>query len=218
MRLAAAVVVSLALGALAARTIHSQAAPAPLEVGFVDVDKVLSGYRKREAMEKEFVTRSEQLQARFRQERTGIEAKREKLATLAEGSEDYLRLEREADIALLTWKRDQEFEDRRLKLEHNRRLGLVYREICSEIRVQAEKRGLAAVYAYDPLPAGFETRTVVASVIQNRDVLWADGRLDISSEVVEALNADLPPSTDKPAPEKGAAPSDGTKDGAKDGK
>jgi Skp family chaperone for outer membrane proteins len=202
MRLVPAVLVTLALGVAAATTVHSQSQPVPNQVGFVDVERVLQEYRKRESVEKELSQRADQLKTEFKRRRNEIEAKRDKLATLAEGSEEALRLEREVDIDLLTWKRDQEYEDRRLKAEQNKRIGMLYRELCAEVRAQAEQRGLAAVYAWDPLPAGFETKMNALAVVERRDVLWADSRLELTNQVIEALNAQLP-ATGAPVPASG---------------
>lgn len=210
MRLVPAVLCSLVLGVVAATTVHSQNQPTPTQVGFVDVERVLQEYRKRQSVEKELSQRAEQLKTDFKRRRNEIEAKRDKLATLAEGSEEYLQLEREVDIDLLTWKRDQEFEDRKLKAEQNRRIGMLYRELCAEVRAQAEQRGLAAVYAWDPLPAGFETKMNTLAVIERRDVLWADGRLELTNQVIDALNAQLPPAPANP-PANPPAPGNGGK-------
>ena len=135
MRALSIALLSVVLGVLASRSVLSQQAPTPLQIGYVDVERVLDEYKKRGTVVSEI---------------------------------DKLR-------------------------EQNQKVGLIYREICNEVRVQAEQRGLASVFAYDPLPPGFETRMNALTVIQNRDVLWADSRLDITSAVVDALNAQLPP-------------------------
>ena len=193
MRLVPVAVVSLVLGVAAAQTVHSQSTPLPSQVGFVDIERALSEYRKPQTVDQEFKARKADLMQQFKQRRNQIEEKRDQLATLAEGGDEFMKLERALDLDMLAWKRDQDYEEQRLKRDQNQRLGLIYREICNEVRVQAESRGLAAVFAYDPLPAGFETRMNTAGVIQNRDVLWSDGRLDLTADVVKALNDALPP-------------------------
>lgn len=200
MRLLAIALVSLGLGVFASRSVLSQQQPTPLQVGFVDVERVLDEYRKRGTVISEIDKRKEELNQQFKTRRAQIEEKRDRLATLGQESDDYLRLERELDLDTLAWKRDKDFEEQHLLREQNQKVGLIYREICNEVRVQAEQRGLAAVFAYDPLPAGFEKRMNALSVIQNRDVLWSDGRLDITGPVIEALNAQLPPAPAAPAP------------------
>jgi len=210
MRLAAAALVSLALGVFAAATVHSQEKPAPLQVGFVDVERVLADYRKRGQVLAEIDQKKAEMTQAFKQRRALIEEKRDRLQTLAEGSEDALRLQREIDLDLLTYKRDAEFEDQRMGRLQNQKVGLIYREVCQEIRAHAEQRGLAAVFAYDPLPQGFENKMSTLAVIQNRDVLFADPRLDLTDAVVESLNSQLPPEP-APAPKEGGAPAEGGK-------
>lgn len=188
---------SLALGAFASRTVLSQQQPTPVQNGFVDIEKVMGEYRKRQTVMQELDRRRDTLAQQFKTRRTQIEEKRDKLATIAPDSDEFLRLERELDLEMLAWKRDKEFEDGALGREQSQKFGMIYREICNEVRVQAEQRGLAAVFAYDPLPAGFETRQNALAVISNRDVLWSDARLDLTAAVLQSLNAQLPPA---PAP------------------
>lgn len=204
MRVIPVAVLSLVLGVVTARAVHSQAAPLPMQVGFVDVERALGEYRKRQTVVQEFDKRKADLQQQFKQRRNQIEEKRDQLATLAEGSEEFMKLQRTVDLDMLAWKRDQDYEDQRLGRDQNQKIGLIYREICSEVRVQAESRGLAAVFAYDPLPAGFESRMNTLAVIQNRDVLWADGQLDITADVIKALNDALPPAAVPAAPAPGS--------------
>jgi Skp family chaperone for outer membrane proteins len=209
MRMIAIAALSLVLGVAAAQTVHSQQQPLPLQVGFVDIERVMGEYRKRQSVVQELDARRDQLTQQFKQRRSQIEEKRDRLATLAEGSDDALKLQREVDLESLAWKRDKDYEDERLLREQNQKVGMIYREICGEVRAQAESKGLAAVFAYDPLPAGFEKRMNALAVIQNRDVLWADGRLDITAQVVEALNSQLPaplPAPSAPSPGGNPAP------------
>ncbi|MCE9635398.1 MAG: OmpH family outer membrane protein [Planctomycetes bacterium] len=184
---------SASLGLLTTRTVLSQQQPTPLQNGFVDIERVMGEYRKRQTVMQELDRRREALSQQFKTRRTQIEEKRDKLATISPESDEYLRLERELDLEMLAWKRDKEFEDGALGREQSQKFGMIYREICNEVRVQAEQKGLAAVFAYDPLPAGFETRANALAVISNRDVLWSDARLDLTNQVLQSLNAQLPP-------------------------
>lgn len=198
MRTLAAVAAAAVLSFAAARTVQSQQAPLPIQNGFVDIEKVMQDYRKRQSLSQDIDRRREALTQQFKQRRTQIEASREKLAAMSEGTDEFLKLQREVDLETLAWKRDKDYEEERLAREQNQKVGLIYREVCNEVRAQAEQRGLAAVFAYDPLPAGFETKMNTVAVIQNRDVLWADGRLDLTGPVVEALNSQLPPAAQPP--------------------
>lgn len=204
MKLVFAAALSLVLGVVAARTVHSQAEPLPLQMGFVDVDRILQEYRKCQTMDQEVLQRREALNADLKERRQQIEAKHEKLAPMTPGSDEFVRLQREVDIELLTWKRDKDYGEEQVAREHNKRLGEVYREICNEARAQAEARGLAAVLAYDPLTPGVEARTPARVLIQNRDVLWSDGRLDLTPQVIQALNSQLPPAAPLPPVQPGS--------------
>src|SRR5262245_29857930 len=98
MRLVTTVALALAVGIAAAQTVHSQQQPTPLHIGFVDVRQVLAEYRKCQTVAQERDKRKGEIVKELKQRSNAIEQKKDKLATLAEEGDDFIKLAREIDV------------------------------------------------------------------------------------------------------------------------
>jgi len=188
--LAAAVLGVAALGSLAAR---SQDVPPPTRIGFVDVEKVVAEWKKREEVRKALQARSDALGVKFKGERTRIEEKEAKLATLNETSDEFLRLVREIDGDKFLHRRDQEYEKERLQKDEFRQVWMLYKAVVAEAQAVAEAKGLSCVLDWAPLTVEMDKAANPLSHVPKRTVVWADPRLDLTAEVLASLNAQMPP-------------------------
>lgn len=188
--LAAAAVSALAVATTAVR---SQDAPPPNRVAFVDVERAVNEWKKRDEVRKALKARSDALAGHFKQERNRIDEKESRLATLNETSDDYLRLQREVDGDKFLLKRDQEYERMRLELQERREVWMLYKAVVTEARGIAEAKGLACVLDSTPLTPEMDKAKDPLSHVPKRTVVWSDPRLDLTAEVIESLNAQMPP-------------------------
>jgi Skp family chaperone for outer membrane proteins len=179
-------------GAFAAVRAESQQAN-PVQLGFVDVHRVLREYKRRDAIEKDLVVRAEAAKKELKEKQAKLDERSEQFQTLAPDAPELAQAERELGQGAAALKWEGEFQSRRFERERNQLFSQLYNEIGYEVRVQAENRGLAAVFVNDPLPPGWEKNSDFLSVLRGRSVLWADGRLDLTQSVIDALNAKLPP-------------------------
>lgn len=184
-------VAAAVIGGLAAVRAESQGTQ-PYQIGFLDVRRVMQDYKKRESVEKDLKGRADQVEKQIRDARQGIEAKGDKLQTLNPESEEAALLDREISMAAQALKSEGEWQARRLEREKNLRYAQIYNEVAYEVRLQAETRGLAMVIVNDPLPTGWEKNSDFMAVLRGRSVLYADSRLDLTQNVIDALNAKLP--------------------------
>ena len=188
---AAAVVVGVAvLGSVTAR---SQDAPPPTRIGFVDVERVVNEWKKREEVKKALQARSDALAVKFKQDRTRIEEKEARLATLNETSDEFLRLVREVDGDKFLHRRDQKFEEERLQKDEFRQVWMLYKAVVAEAQAVAEAKGLACVLDWAPLTPEMDKSANPLGHVPKRTVVWADPRLDLTAEVLASLNAQMPP-------------------------
>jgi Skp family chaperone for outer membrane proteins len=192
MKRLAAAAATLAVLALASTAVRSQDAPPPTRVGFVDVERCVGEWKKRDEVRKALKAKSDALAARFRQDRTRIEEKEARLATLNETSDDFVLLSREIDGDRFLLKRDTEFERMRLELQERRDVWLLYKAVVTEARGVAEAKGLACVLDSAPLTAEMDKAKDPLSHVPKRTVVWSDPRLDLTAEVLESLNAQMP--------------------------
>ena len=198
-----AVLGALLLGALGTVTL-SQETPPPSRVAFCDVQRVFEEYRKRKDVEERLNAQIEALQNRFKQMGVEIEQQSEQLKTLNPGSDEYIALERDVDKARYLLKRDREVESRRLERQMNKERALIYKEICREAQALGEGRGHAAVLLWVPLGAEFDKGEVdLSAMMATRTVLWRDDRLDVTDDLIQTLNASLPPPAPRPTPPGG---------------
>ncbi|MCG3135211.1 MAG: hypothetical protein HMLKMBBP_02721 [Planctomycetes bacterium] len=181
-----------AAGAAAVPALSQDDKRTPFQTGVVDMARVLAEYRKAEQVEAALKSRSEALDKEFKETIGAARAKQEKLATLNRDSEEFVKLEREITAELARIDADGKWNQKRLERDRDQRLCALYAEANAEVRLQAESKGLAAVFNLRPLLPGWERSSDPDAVLAGRTVLWADASVDLTQPVIEALNAKLP--------------------------
>jgi Skp family chaperone for outer membrane proteins len=181
-------------------TAFSQEKAQPTRIGFLDVKKAFDTYRKPRDAQAQIKAQFDALSSDFKQRATQIEQTSEKLNTMSSGSEDYERLQREIALAKETLKYDREAAGHRLEQEQAKRKNAIYKEISQEAENFGKEHGFAAVLLYIPPETDFDRD--VDMFIVTRAVLCRDDSLDVTKDVVERLNALLPPAPPAPAPAK----------------
>ena len=194
----AAALVALAVGSAVGSRVLSEATPAPLRLGFIDIRKAFETYRKRTEVMQQLKKKSEDLDAALKQRFGQIEQETDKLATMNSGTDEYIDLARRIKGEKAMFDVDKEFKGRMLDAEQRKKNALVYKEISQEAAAYGQEHGLAAVLMYLPAETDFEQD--LDMVVPTRAVLCRDDQLDVTAAVVERLNAQLPPAVDpKPA-------------------
>jgi Skp family chaperone for outer membrane proteins len=191
--LAAAICAGVAASAL------SQDRPVPTKLGFVDIKKAFETYRKRKDVQDQLKTKSDALSAQFKARAAQIEQDGEKLNTLNPGTDEYQALTRSIDLAKYTLDLDKKMKLRELDAEQRKKHALIYREICQESKAYGTEQGLAAVMLFIPAEADIEQDLDI--IVSTRAVLCHDDQLDVTKEVVERLNRELPPAPVAPQPD-----------------
>jgi Skp family chaperone for outer membrane proteins len=184
--LAAAVAVSAAV-----TIVHSQSAPAPTRLGFIDIRKAFEGYRKRQDILDQLKRKSEEFDLQLKQRVAQIQQESDKLATMNSGTDEYIELARRIKGEKAVFDVDKDYKARMLDAEQRRKNAAVYREISHECAAYGQEQGLAAVFMYLPPDTDFEQD--LDMVVPTRAAIWRDDQLDVTKAVVERLNAQLPP-------------------------
>lgn len=183
--LAAAICAGIAASAL------SQDRPAPTRLGFVDIKKAFETYRKKKDVEEQLKSKRDALLTQFKARAGQIEQDAEKLNTLNPGTDEYMALTRTIDLAKYTLDLDKKAKARELDSEQRKKNALIYREICQESKAYGQEQGLAAVLQFIPADADIEQDLDI--IVSTRAVLCRDDQLDVTTVIVERLNAQLPP-------------------------
>lgn len=163
-------------------------APAPTAVGFVDVDEVMKGYAK-----------TKDLQAKIRGDRDaelkGLEARSQKLQQQKDELELLTRgtaAWQKADMDIRKEAFAIKLEEERINKDADEKVWRAYRDIYHDINSAigeiAKKKGLAAVFMRSTAEIEGKSEPEIIQKILLRQVLWSDDSLDVTKDLVEALN------------------------------
>jgi Skp family chaperone for outer membrane proteins len=211
---------ALFLGSFAASNLFSGPQQAPVQLGFLDVNKAFSEYRKFNDIGVKMKAKVEAIQQALKQRQAQIEQSASKLDTLNQDSDEYQALLRQVQIDRYTLDLDKKAEQNKLDAELNRQRALIYKEITFEAQSYGAEHGLAAVLLYEPPDEDLGTMRDLGLYMGTRTVLCRDESLDVTKDVVTRLNALLPPASSAPptsppiapdpknAPPAGSDPSD----------
>jgi Skp family chaperone for outer membrane proteins len=163
------------------------AAPTPLVIGSIDMDRVLKDYDKfkvaNETIRAEAYERYQQLMKLANEGKQ----EQEKYARFLEGSPDQKKAmdritQLKAQIEALRENSEREFTQKDAE-----NMAMIYNEIAVMTRSVAKKRGMTFVVKYTDAPAsGNEPNSVVAAM--SRTILFADPSVDITNDVIKYLN------------------------------
>jgi Skp family chaperone for outer membrane proteins len=196
-----AALAALAVGSAAAVATVGQDKdkPAPTRLGFVDLTKAYDTYRKHADLMSGLNAKSKAMSDQLKKRSNAIDELEGTLNTMNPDNPKYAATEREITLARSELKYDRESARTQLEREATRLRGGVYKEICQESEAFGAEHGLAAVFLY--LPPSFDYGSNFDLFSNTRAVLCRDAQLDVTTEVVARLNAQLPP----PAPVAPAA-------------
>jgi len=201
-----AALVALVAGSALATSVLSQATPAPMRLGFIDIRKAFETYRKRTEVMAQLKKKSEDFDAALKQRVQQIEQDTDKLATMNSGSDEYIDLARRIEIGKAQFDVEKKYKGRLLEAEQRKKNALVYKEISQEAAAYGLEQGLAAVLMYLPAETDFEQD--LDMVVPTRAVLCRDDQLDVTKAVVDRLNAQLPPAQPAAPPPPSSPPAD----------
>ena len=194
----AAAFAALVIGSAAVTVVHSEQAPAPTGLGFLDIKKALESYRKHSDVMEQLKKKNDLYVTQFKQREAQIERDADKLNTMNKDTPDYADLEEQITGAKSVLDVAKKFRGRELDREQRKKNTLIYKEICQEAQAYGQEKGLAAVLLFIPPETDFEQDLDL--IVPTRAVLCRDDQLDVTKDVVDRLNAQLPPPQVKPKP------------------
>jgi len=165
-----------------------------LEIGFVDVERVIQEYKKTREITRELDKRISEEKRLLAARKEALRHKMDALDALELEADDLdamvkgIQLKKE--IALETVDIELSEKHALIQLEQGLVLHIkkVYSEICREAEAMARERGLKAVFMVANSKIEGRTRSQVNSEILVRPVLWFDPSLDLSSAMILRLN------------------------------
>jgi len=201
----------------AANTAPATAAVGPASIGSIDMDGVLKNYDKFKVISE--TLRAEMLARHNDLMKVANDAKmeQEKLARLAPGSPDAKKAEDRITQLKAQFEAGRENAQREFEQKEAETMATIYNEVAEMARGVANQRGMTFVVKYtEQKPSGSEPNSVMAAM--SRTILYADPRVDITTDTIKYLNykykasGGQPPKTTGPAgnglgvPAPGSAP------------
>ncbi len=192
----AAALAALGLGSLAASI--AQQGPVPTRLGFIDMNKAYDGYRKCKDLMDGLNDKKKDGLAVLKKRAKEIDELADSLNTMNPGTPKYADNERKVAVGRYVLDLDQKQLRSDLEDEKRKKFAAIYKEICQEAEAYSAEHGLAAVFLYYPPDFDFGSNFELFS--DTRAVLCRDAQLDVTKDVVERLNAQLPPAPVKTPP------------------
>jgi len=189
---------ALALGSAAAVTTLAQQQPTPpTRVAFIDLGKAYDTYRKYGTTMESLGATTKDMRTSLQKRRKAIEDEVDQLNVFNPGTPQYVELDRKIALDKYAYEFDQKGMRDQFEEERRKRLWALYKEISLEAEAYGAEHGYAAVELFLPLDFDFGGDPTLFAL--TRAVVWRDPQLDITKDIVERLNAQLPPPPTKPA-------------------
>jgi Skp family chaperone for outer membrane proteins len=179
----------VALAATAARGAEPEREARPaLKIGVVNVPKVFANYKKTQDMDRELRNTREQKQQVADEKRNEITKLRDSIALLEIGTDERKKLEDDLQKKQVEFQSFQKITADTLVNKRRDLTEKLYAEITRCIADHAKEQGLDAVLKMDDTPLTSETVDELIFKINQKHVLYASPRVDITDAVLTRLN------------------------------
>ena len=179
----------LAVGLTASTALAQQAAPPQASGGIalLDVSRVFKEHARFNAEMNGMKAEVQAAEAAMKKKADELQQRVEQLKELTPGSPDYKQLEEyvaneRAKIQVNVQLQRKEFLQKEAKIYH-----MVYREVQQEVEYFANRYGISAVLRFSNDRANVEQPDEVLRDI-NKSVVWFAPHLDITNDILRALN------------------------------
>jgi outer membrane protein len=162
-------------------------APDPAIIGWVDMTAVFKGYDKVKVQGEEFKVAVQGKQKELVKYTQEAQQESEMLAKMTPGSVDYKKHEERITQLKAQYEAGRESAEREFTLREAEMLALLYKDISSMVGRVAKHRGLTFVVRVNSDPITGANPNAAMMAIE-RDVIYADKSLEVTSDVVFNLN------------------------------
>ena len=160
-----------------------------VSIGVVNVKRIFDESKKNSAFKEEMTNEQEKVLAQIEKARADIEAEQAGLKTLKPGSSEYM-----GQMKILMQKRanltaEQEFQKQQLTLKERQWIEQLYSDIIRITGEVAQSRNLGIVLENSAINLEEVPDDMLVMSILMRNVMYANGAVDITDEVMNQLDA-----------------------------
>lgn len=189
--IAAAAVVVWGLSAAINHAAGPAGAVAPTAVAVVNLVEVFNQYEKTKVVNQKLADHRNNLGQEAERKQAKIKALRDTRDAFNVDSKEWYTKDEELRKAQFEFGVWESLEKDRVMEAHKRWTKLTYKTITDEIQRVAKTRGYHMVITSEELDEETDDIKVLLRQIFNRKVVYADGSVDITSEVLRSLNAEF---------------------------
>lgn len=187
--LAVALIAGVTVAAFNTQSTDAQNAKKPAVIAVVDVQKVFANLKERDAVEADITQQTEALQKEATERAQKIKELEADLPLLAKDSKAWKETRENLERMAIEFKAWQEFKKRSLEREKVIRIQELYQKAIDQIGKVAERDGYDLVLFKDQTEApSTSNQQQIAAIIQNRKLLYAAERMDITDQITQVLN------------------------------
>ncbi|MFP3938389.1 MAG: OmpH family outer membrane protein [Phycisphaerae bacterium] len=189
------IVVCLVAVAAAVVLPHALAQPyqnsSPTSVAACDVVSIFRDYDKARNIISDLESRRQEIEQEDQQRRQQLEDLQMELESYRPGSEQYMETRNEMERLAIDRKAWLEYQQAVAMREHHEKTREIYGEILRKVRQVAEQSGYDLVlYRSQRNISPTQSTSQLLEEIESRQVLYSSDRVDITSVVLDALDAE----------------------------
>jgi len=169
----------------------SSAKPPGMGIAVVDVAYIFKNYSRFKKMMADLKAEVDATERSLRAEQQRLADKANRLKGFGVGTPEYRRTEEEIAGEMGGMRTTMELKRRHFREQEATVFYQVYVEVCKEVEYVAQRRGIALVVRFNNEPINGQDPTSVMKGV-NRNILYHQEGLDITSEVLDGLTRRLP--------------------------
>jgi Skp family chaperone for outer membrane proteins len=162
---------------------------APAKIAVVDVTKVLQNSKKHKAWQEKMTSEETVMKAEFQKDKKALEALQANMDLLKAGSKDYVDAMKDfLDKKGLLEAKDKFYQEK-ANMEMQQWTESLYTQMLTIIKDIAQKKGVDIVLAQEQLDLPSPSLRDFMLSIRTKKVLYCGDQVDITDEVMSALDA-----------------------------
>jgi Skp family chaperone for outer membrane proteins len=185
-----AVVAIAAAGILRQSVLQAEASMGPAKVAVVDVTRVLETSKKHQAWKDRMEKEQEQMKSEFTQLRTELDALEQNIKLRNRGSEDYIKLTSQYVEKKAILEAKNAFYEEKVTSQMQNWTEELYKTLMVVVERVAQQKGVDLVLAKEQLDLPSPSLRDFMLTIKTKKVLYNDTKLDITAEVLTALDSE----------------------------
>jgi len=161
-----------------------------LKIGVVSIRKIFEASKRVAGYRREALADQEKIRAKLRQLADELEVEKEGLKTLKVGSGDYLAQRKEILNRQAALDAEQGFYKEQMGLKEQKMTSELYEDILRETTEVAKRKGLHLVFERSEADLSGLNLTQLELTMATHKLLYSDGCVDITDEVIARIDAE----------------------------